>query len=93
MAVISFPFLLDAVSFFSSWLCLLRCVNACPVSWEEEDTGARTSTQPAAAAAAQEPGMNPDQQRAFEMAACASAWREDRVRLSQASGSLQCALA
>lgn len=37
--------------------------------------------------------MNSDQQRAFEMAVCASAWREERIRLSQASGSLQCALA
>lgn len=42
---------------------------------------------------AKEPGMNQPQQRAFEMAVCASAWREERIRLSQASGSLQCALA
>ena len=42
---------------------------------------------------ASEPGMNQPQQRAFEMAVCTYAWREERIRLSQASGSLQCALA
>lgn len=42
---------------------------------------------------ARELEMNQPQQRAFEMATCASAWREERIRLSQASGSLQSALA
>lgn len=77
------PLLLDAAFLFHGFVYLLYGHPLVPGS-RHRYTNQHSAT---------ELGMNRPQQRAFEMAVCVSARREERIRLSQASGSLQCALA